>query len=59
MLQTDVDYQPGIYTIDAHWKGFKDAESGIEYCKVGLGTEPFEEDVRPFVDVGLRTGHFF
>ncbi|KAK7493722.1 hypothetical protein BaRGS_00015051, partial [Batillaria attramentaria] len=43
----------GVYRV--YWSGFSDPHSGLDYHRVGLGSEPGQTDVLPFVYVGLQT----
>ncbi|KAH3802480.1 hypothetical protein DPMN_156158 [Dreissena polymorpha] len=51
----EIDYQRDIYVINAYWKDFYDPESGLAFFRVGLGTDPYETDVRPLIYVGMMT----
>ena len=42
-------------TIRAHWFRFNDEESGISTFRVGIGKQPFADDVRPLTEVGITT----
>ena len=42
--------------IAGHWKQFFDPHSGIAFYRVGLGSQPYTDDVEPLTNVGLRTG---
>jgi hypothetical protein len=39
--------------INVHWDGFSDPHSGIAFYRAALGTEPFSENIEPFMNVGL------
>ncbi|XP_070207962.1 uncharacterized protein [Littorina saxatilis] len=47
----------GVYTLQ--WTGFVDPHSGVAYFRVGMGSRPQEDDVIPFVYVGLQTYYTF
>ena len=53
-----MDFQIDVNHLAAHWKGFEDPHSGIAYYTVGAGTDTFQYDVEPRINVGLRTGRF-
>ncbi|KAK7496776.1 hypothetical protein BaRGS_00011985 [Batillaria attramentaria] len=43
----------GVYRV--YWAGFSDPHSGLDYYRVGLGSQPGHTDIHPFVYVGLQT----
>ncbi|KAK7473968.1 hypothetical protein BaRGS_00034797 [Batillaria attramentaria] len=43
----------GVYRV--YWTGFTDPHSGLDYYRVGLGSQPSQTDIEPFVYVGLLT----
>ena len=53
-----MDFQVDTNYISGSWKGFRDTQSGISYYRVGLGTAPFEHDLKPMINVGLNKGLF-
>ena len=42
-------------TLRAHWFNFNDQESGITEFRVGIGKQPFADDVRSLTPVGITT----
>jgi hypothetical protein len=53
LSQKEEDYQYDITEINVHWNGFSDPHSGIAFYRAALGTKPFSENIKPFVNVGL------
>ncbi|KAK7460765.1 hypothetical protein BaRGS_00038812, partial [Batillaria attramentaria] len=43
----------GVYRVS--WSGFSDSHSGLDNYRVGLGSQPRESDIEPFIYVGLQT----
>ncbi|KAH3709959.1 hypothetical protein DPMN_069425 [Dreissena polymorpha] len=56
VAEKDVDFQADIDVIHASWRNFYDTESDIAFYRVGLGTEPYQSDQTPLINVGLMTG---
>ncbi|KAL4219902.1 hypothetical protein ACF0H5_020314 [Mactra antiquata] len=53
-FKKDLNYQHGISSLYVHWHGFNDPHSRLLTYKVCLGTRPYLDDVRSFIDVGIR-----
>ncbi|KAK7496778.1 hypothetical protein BaRGS_00011987, partial [Batillaria attramentaria] len=47
----------GVYRV--YWAGFSDPHSGLDYYRVGLGSQPGHTDIHPFVYVGLQTSYIW
>ncbi|XP_053381950.1 uncharacterized protein LOC123539831 [Mercenaria mercenaria] len=52
---SDVDYQNFTSSLTCHWEAFDDPHSGIQFYRVGLGTDPEQFDTYMLTEVGLRT----
>lgn len=48
-------YSQDVGEYPVYWSGFRDLQSGLAYFRVGLGSQPNETDIQPFVYVGLQT----
>lgn len=51
----DLAFQSDTTQIEAHWKGFGDADSSLKNYEWSIGTAPGKEDVLNFTDVGMET----
>ena len=48
-------YQSDLHSLAASWPPFRDLESGIEKYSFAVGTQPYQDDVASFENIGLAT----